>query len=110
MLGGISTTTNRSDHPLSSSDQNEKFRTLLEKIHTFPTVYLHKFIGKNTDAFKDSVREFEGKFSGLTRTSEKTSSNQAHLALTYQYEAKDPEAVIALTQATHALKDLLFIL
>jgi hypothetical protein len=95
---------------MSASDPNEKFRTLLEKIHSFPTKYIHKVIGKNSNDFKASLEALEIQFKGLLRTSEKTSANQAHLAITYDFDAKDPEAVIALTVASHKIKDLLFIL
>jgi len=88
----------------------EKFKTLLEKTHTFPTVYVHKFIGKNSDEFKGSVDELEKKFMNLKRTGEKLSANQGHLALTYHFKAKDSKAILELTTATHSLKDLLFIL
>lgn len=87
-----------------------KFKALLETTHTFPTVYLHKFIGKNSKEFKESVEELERKFVDLKRTDEKLSANQGHLALTYHFNAKDSQAILDLNIATHSLKDLLFIL
>jgi len=95
---------------MTDHDPNEKFRTLLESNHSFPTRYIHKIIGKNSEDFKKSIQNLESEFKGLSRTSEKTSANGGHLALTYHFDAKNSEAVIELTTATHKMKDLIFIL
>ncbi len=87
-----------------------KFRELLEATFMFPTDYTHKFIGKSSPAFQASVREFEGKFVGLTRIHERTNSNGSFLALTYTFIAGTADDVIELTRATQMIDDLLYIL
>jgi putative lipoic acid-binding regulatory protein len=92
------------------ADEFEKFRKLLAETYLFPANYTHKFIGKNTPAFSDGVRDFEKKFVGLNRTGEKNSANGNHLALTYDFIAGSPEDIIELAKATHQIPDLLYIL
>jgi hypothetical protein len=92
------------------SDEFDKFRKLLSETYLFPANYTHKFIGKNTDGFRASVAEFEGKFVGLRRTGEKTSASGAHLALTYDFLAGSPEDIVELARATYAVTDLLYVL
>ena len=92
------------------SDPFEKFRRLLTETYLFPANYTHKFIGKNSELFRDSVVEFEMKFVGLKRTGEKQSANGNHLALTYEFIAASPEDIIELAKATHLIADLTYIL
>jgi putative lipoic acid-binding regulatory protein len=87
-----------------------KFRTLLEQTYQFPCTYIHKFIGKNSPIFKQSVSEFEQKFIGLTRTTERMSASSAHLALTYDYVAGSADEIIQLTIETQKINDLICIL
>lgn len=87
-----------------------KFRALLESEMMFPTTYIHKFIGRETEKFLASVRAFEGKFVGLKRTQERTSASGGFLALTYSFIAGTPDDVIELTRETQAIEDLLYIL
>lgn len=88
----------------------EKFKILLEKNYSFPATYIHKFIGANSPIFKSSVLEFEKKFIGLTRTSEKLSASSKHLSLTYEYLAASADDVILLTTETQKINDLIYIL
>jgi len=93
-----------------STDPFEKFRKLLTETYLYPANYTHKFIGKNSELFRLSVIEFEGKFVGLTRVGEKMSANGNHVALTYDFLAASPEDIIELAQATYRVSDLLYIL
>ena len=95
---------------VSKADPFEKFRTLLEAHYTFPCVYTHKFIGKNSTIFKTSVDEFEKKFIGLTRSTERLSASGKHLSLTYEYHAANADEVIALAVETQKINDLIYIL
>ncbi len=95
---------------VNQPDPFDKFRELLKHNHTFPGPYTHKFIGKNSDIFKDSVREFEQKFIGLTRVNERLSASGAHLSLTYEYIAATPEDVVQLAIETHKINDLIYVL
>jgi len=94
----------------SPADPYEKFRNLLKDTYLFPADYTHKFIGHNSPAFLEAVKEFEGKFVGLRRTTERTSANGAHLSLTYTFKAGSPQDIVDLTVATNGMPDLLFIL
>ncbi len=95
---------------MSKTDPFEKFRTLLEAHYTFPCVYTHKFIGKNSSIFKTAVEEFERKFIGLTRSTERLSASGKHLSLTYEYHAANADEVIALAVETQKINDLIYIL
>jgi hypothetical protein len=101
---------NPSDHDDSKQDPMERFRKLLEETHLFPTNYIHKFIGKNSDVFHAAVASFEAKFVGLSRTNERKSANDAHVALTYTFVAGKAEDIIELAQATYEIEDLIYIL
>lgn len=92
------------------SDDFTKFRKLLEDTYLFPANYTHKFIGKNSELFRNSVVVFEGKFVGLKRTSEKQSANSAHVALTYEFIAASADDIIGLARATYQIDDLIYIL
>lgn len=96
--------------PSMKDDPFASFRELLNKTYSFPTQYLHKFIGKNSPIFLQSVAEFEQKFIGLKRTGENKSASNAHLALTYEYHAACADDVILLTQETSKINDLIYIL
>ena len=93
-----------------SDDPYQKFKILLNEHHQFPGPYLHKFIGKNSPLFLESVAEFEKKFIGLTRTSEKQSASGKHLSLTYEYQAASAEDVVELSVQSHKINDLIYIL
>jgi putative lipoic acid-binding regulatory protein len=91
-------------------DPFQKFRILLEQNYLFPCTYVHKFIGKNSPIFLESVSDFEKKFIGLARTAERSSASGNHLALTYEYRAGSADEIIALTVETRKINDLIYIL
>lgn len=93
-----------------TDDPYEKFRKLLTETYLFPANYHHKFIGKNTEAFRTSVAEFEGKFVGLKRIGEKLSASENHLALTYDFLAGSADDIVELAKKTRLVSDLLYIL
>ena len=95
---------------MSENDPFLKFRELLKGHYVFPCLYTHKFIGKNSTIFRDSVDEFEKKFIGLTRSSERLSASGKHLSLTYEYHAANADEVIALAIETQKINDLIYIL
>ena len=92
------------------TDPYERFKALLEKDLEFPAIYLHKFIGSNTDEFRQSVLEFEKNFTDLTKSGEKLSASQVHVSFTYEYLAKNAEEIVQLTIATKAIPGVLYIL
>lgn len=91
-------------------DPFEKFRDLLNQSYQFPCPYLHKFIGKNSSLFKNSVSDFEKKFIGLKRTGENQSASGKHLSLTYEYQAASADDVIQLAVETQKINDIIYIL
>ena len=93
-----------------SDDPYQKFRALLNEHHRFPSQYTHKFIGKNSPHFLESVAEFEGKFIGLSKETERQSASGKHIALTYLYWAASADDVIKLTTETHKINDIIYIL
>jgi putative lipoic acid-binding regulatory protein len=93
-----------------SVDPFQKFRDLLEANYQFPCTYIHKFIGKNSPIFRSSVTDFEKKFIGLTKTTERMSASNAHVALTYDYLAGSADEIIELTKETQKINDLIYIL
>jgi putative lipoic acid-binding regulatory protein len=95
---------------MSQAPNYDSFRELLNKNYQFPAVYIHKFIGKNSPLFRESVASFENKFIGLKQTGSNTSASGNHLALTYDYQAANAEDVIQLTVETSKINDLIYIL
>lgn len=93
-----------------SDDQFGKFKILLENNFQFPCTYLHKFIGMNSPIFKTSVTDFEKKFIGLSKVSEKFSASGKHLSLTYEYQAANSDDVVQLLIETHKLNDLIYVI
>lgn len=93
-----------------SADPFEKFRELLKSTYQFPCTYIHKFIGKNSPIFLQSVIDFESKFIGLTKTAVRMSASGNHMALTYDYLAGSPDEIIELTRETQKINDLIYIL
>lgn len=95
---------------MSPHDEFQKFRELLEKTYTFPTRYPHKFIGRNTPEFLMAVEIFESEQEGLVKVSSNLSASEKHLALTYEFWASDPEAVVQMLRRTHRIADLIYVL
>lgn len=93
-----------------SHDQFGKFRELLDQNFQFPCSYTHKIIGANSTIFKNSISEFEAKFIGLTRTTERLSASGKHISITYEYQAASPDDVVQLMIETQKLNDLIYII
>lgn len=97
----------------------DKLRELLGE-ETYPHRYLHKFIGLNTDLFRDEVERFEKLFPRAKKVSERESKGgganavasgqppdaPSYVAFTYEFVANSPEEIIQLLEATSHLKDL----
>lgn len=110
MTGCVSSDSKDSKIYPQQSGQYDKLRELLEAQETFPFQYTHKFIGRNTQAFLDSVSALEKQFPKARRVTERKSGDNQHLALTYTLEADSADDVISLLQATSLLNDLRVIL
>jgi putative lipoic acid-binding regulatory protein len=93
-----------------SQDQFEKFKELLLQNFQFPCIYTHKIIGSNSVIFKSSISDFEAKFIGLTKSSQRLSASGKHLAITYEYHAASADDVIQLMIETRKLNDLIYII
>ncbi|MBC7691189.1 MAG: DUF493 domain-containing protein [Methylotenera sp.] len=88
----------------------QKFKALLEEQETFPLDYTFKFIGRNTPAFKQGVKEFEEKHPGLTLHVSRISSGGAHLALTYKVIAQTADVIIMISDSIGEIQDVMVIL
>lgn len=93
-----------------AQDPHAKFRALLDKNYQFPAIYLHKFIGANSTIFTTSVTDFEKKFIGLTRVTQRLSASGKHMSLTYEYMAANAEEVIQLVLETQKINDIIYII
>jgi hypothetical protein len=83
---------------------------LLRAQETFPTQYLHKFIGKNSPAFIRGVEGLEKRFGNIRQQSARMSKGDAHVAMTYVIDAADVDEIIVVLTATDELEDLLVVL
>ncbi len=88
------------------SSQYDKLRELLIAQETFPFDYTHKFIGKNTAAFAQSVAALEAQFPKARRVTERRTADGKHISFTYIFNAASADEIIALLQATSLLNDL----
>lgn len=93
-----------------TSEELAQHLELLNHVYEFPTEVPHKFIGKNTDLFRQAVETLEKDFPALSGRRERYSESRAHLSLTYTFQAESAEAMIQLLQRTQLLSDLLWIL
>lgn len=87
-----------------------KLKCLLEEQETFPTVFTHKFIGRNSDGFTRGVTAWEARFPKARQTIARKSAGDGHLALTYEFDAANADEIIALLEATAEIEDVLVIL
>lgn len=101
---------NDNDNDSISEDPYAKLRILLVEQETFPTQYLHKFIGKNTPGFAEDVTQFEVRFPRARLQTARMSQGDGHVAMTYVLEAETVENIIDLLKATKLIRDLKYIL
>lgn len=87
-----------------------QLKALLESQETFPTDYLHKFIGRNTPAFVNGVNVLEQQFPKLKLKHSRMSSGDANVALTYVFNANSADEIIALLQVTDNIDDVVYVL
>ena len=92
------------------TDPYGRLRSLLEEQEKFPTDFTHKFIGKNTLRFTTGVQRLEEQFPALRLEKARTSSGEAHLALTYILRAENADEIIAVLEATGKIEDLHLVL
>jgi hypothetical protein len=83
----------------------------LLKTETFPLRYVHKFIGRNTPAFRAAVAELGKRFpSAVCEGFRESGDSHAYLSYTYVQTAADAPEVVAFVEATAALADIKIIL
>lgn len=85
-------------------------KSLLEQQECFPVQFMHKFIGRNSPRFAEGVARFEKRFPQIKLRSTRKSSGEAHVALTYTFEATDADEIIGIIRATGTIDDVLVIL
>jgi putative lipoic acid-binding regulatory protein len=93
----------------------EKLRALLSE-EIYPHLYVHKFIGLNTPAFRAAVEALEAKFPDAIQVSARESAPTSsygeanYLAYTYELTARNADEIIALLEQTATLPDLKVVL
>lgn len=86
------------------------FLDLVESQHRFPTHYMHKVVGKNSEAFRKAVDELLAGTARLKKAGEKLSSNSAHVSITFDLHAHSAHEIVFLVERSQQLKDVLFVL
>lgn len=87
-----------------------QLKALLEDQEEFPTNFIHKFIGRNSAAFREAIADLESRYPKMIRQTERLSSNEGHLSLTYHFEAESADEIIEVLSETQKLKDVLIVL
>ena len=90
-------------------DRYAKMRELLAN-ETYPLLYTHKLIGSNTPQFEAGLQAFEQGVPGIQRVGVRLSSGDAHMAVTYNYQAADVDSLIAMLEASSKIPGLKMIL
>jgi putative lipoic acid-binding regulatory protein len=85
-------------------------RSLSETVESWPSLYEHKIIGKNTEPFLESIKGFEQHFPRLNRKQSNVSKNGTYLSITYEILARDVDEIISLWVGSEALKDFVTVL
>lgn len=93
-----------------SAHDYSKLKALLEEQETFPHRYIHKFIGRNSPRFAQSVEQFQARFPKLELQTARLSKGEAHLALTFHILAENADEIIAVLEATGDIEDLHLVL
>lgn len=93
-----------------SAHDYSKLKALLEAQETFPHRYVHKFIGRNSPRFAQSVEAFQARFPKLELQHARLSKGEAHLALTFHLVAESADEIIAVLEATADIEDLHLVL
>lgn len=96
--------------PEPTAEELAAYLELLNKVYAFPAQIPHKFIGKNSDAFRASVAELQGLYVGLRNRTERTSESGKHLSLTFVFHANSAEEILRLVSSTRRLPDILWVI
>lgn len=88
----------------------ERLKALLEKQETFPHDFPVKFIGANTQVFRDSIHALEARYPSLNKQGERRSSGDQNLAPTYVFRAQTADEIIDLLKEIQSIPDLKLIL
>ncbi|MCM0607034.1 MAG: DUF493 family protein [Xanthomonadaceae bacterium] len=90
--------------------KNTKLLELLESQLTFPTHYMHKVIGKNSEKFLAAVAALLKTTVRLSVKSKKETANQAHVSITLELHAHSAHEVVFLIERSQQLTDVLYVL
>ncbi len=88
----------------------DALRKLLETEETYPFEYMHKFTGRDTPAFRESLARFEARFPKLKKQGERPSGSGTYAAVTYLFHAESAEQIIEMLKATGEVEDLILVL
>jgi putative lipoic acid-binding regulatory protein len=87
-----------------------RFRELLIAQERFPLSYLHKLIGRNTEAFEQSLAAWQKRHPGAECQSSRLSEGGSHRAVTFVLKVKDADELIEILKETDQLADLVMVL
>lgn len=93
-----------------TADRVARLRMLLQE-EKYPLTYMHKFIGRNTPAFRAAVAQMVRGFPTASLSTMRESGESASwLAYTYVQVAQNADEVVAFVEATTTLPELRIIL
>ncbi|MBL7714953.1 MAG: DUF493 domain-containing protein [Bdellovibrionales bacterium] len=97
-----------------SSQSYEDLLKVFQETENFPTVFIHKFIGKNSDAFLTGVSDWSASkkalYPSLKETHRRLSADNKHCSLTFEFTASSAEQIIDILKSTAAIPDLKMVL
>lgn len=99
-------------HPPTNrpSKDYSRLRELLVAQERFPLNYLHKLIGRNSEAFEESLAAWQKRHPGAECQSNRLSGNGGHRAVTLVLKVNDVDELIEMLKETDQLADLVMVL
>ncbi len=88
----------------------DRLKLLLEQQERFPHHFTLKFIGLNSPAFNEGVRDLEALYPKLKKQGQRLSAKGVNLALTYVYLAANADEIILLLKSVSTIRDVKVIL
>lgn len=98
---------------MTAKNYDELLKVFQEK-EEFPTLFIHKFIGRNTPEFLSGVAAWAAAkvslYPTLRESHRRFSGDQKHCSLTFEFTAQTAEEVIDVLKSTTAIPDFKMVL
>jgi putative lipoic acid-binding regulatory protein len=88
----------------------DRLKSLLESQEKFPYDFILKFIGVNSPAFLDGVRNLGAMYPQLRKVGERKSAKGSNLALTFMFRARNADEIITLLKSVSTIPDVKVVL